>query len=245
MALTPTAPRVSQTENGFEKTFPNRRSYNRERRALGALQIDIAPRLLERDDATMTLRIEHAGKDLDWLLNGENQQFSVAQIRKVLGELLNGLKELHARGYCHYDVTPRNVCIAGDLASDYNVKLIDYGLSFRPDTIPETHRTQLVGTRSCLSPEHLACRPDLGEAADVFCTGITILQVIRGGLPVILPECGNLASQVRDAHTLIPTNTSWGEPLSSDLKIVLKSMLAVEPTYRRSKLCLSLLGSLE
>lgn len=244
MAATPTA-RVSQSEGEFNKKFHDRGSYRSELDVLRGLKTNIAPRLLGHDDSTMTLRLEHAGKDLLQLVSYEDYKFSVSQIRKVLGGLLKGLSELHAQRYCHYDVTPRNVCIAGELSQDFNVKLIDYGLSFSLDKIPETHKKQRIGTPSCLSPEHLACTPELGEAADVFCAGVTMLQVIQGGLDVFSPSYGKIEPQIREAYLQVPTKTSWGEPIPGDLNLLLKSMLAVDPTHRRSQLCLDLLGPLD
>ena len=237
------AARVYENNGEYKKKFDRRDSYRSELDVLRGFKSDIAPKLLGHDDSTMTLRLEHVGKDLLQLLNYEDQRFSVGQIRKVLGGLLKGLVDLHSQRFCHYDVTPRNVCIAGDLAGEFDVKLIDYGLSFSLDKIPETHKKQRVGTPSCLSPEHLACSPELGEAADVFCAGVTMLQVIQGGLDVFSPSFGKIERQVPEAHLQVPTKTSWGEQIPGDLHLLLKAMLAVDPTYRRSELCLTMLGA--
>lgn len=240
-----TTTRVTEESGAFTKKFSDRGSYRSELDVLRGLKSDIAPKILEHDDKTMTLRLEHAGKDLLYLVTSEDHQFSVVQIKKILSGLLRGLVELHSQGFCHYDVTPRNVCIDGDLNKDFKVKLIDYGLSFALNKIPESHKTQRVGTLSCLSPEHLARRPELGEAADVFCAGVTMLQVIQGGLDVFSLSMGKIEPQVKEAHLQVPTRTSWGEPIPGELNLLLKAMLAQDPTHRRSQLCLSLLGPVD
>jgi serine/threonine protein kinase len=235
--------RVTEDNGAFTKKFSDRSSYRSELDVLRGVKSEVAPKLLDHDDQKMTLRLEHAGTDLLHLVTNEDQRFSVPQIKKILSGLLQGLVDLHSQGFCHYDVTPGNVCIHGDLNSDFRVKLIDYGLSFTLDKIPETHKNQRVGTPSCLSPEHLECKPELGQAADVFCAGVTMLQVIQGGLDVFSPTYGRIEPQVREAHLQVPTHTTWGEPIPGDLNLLLKAMLSQDPTYRRSELCLALLGS--
>lgn len=238
--------RVTEDNGAFTKKFSDRGSYRSELDVLRGVKSDIAPKLLAHDDQRMTLRLEHAGADLLHLVTNEEQRFSVLQLKKVLSGLLQGLVELHSQGFCHYDVTPRNVCIHGDLAaSDFKVKLIDYGLSFALNKIPESHRTQRIGTPSCLSPEHLACKPEQGQAADVFCAGVTMVQVIQGGLDVFSLNYGRIEPQVREAHLQVPTKTNWGETIPGDLQLLLKTMLAQDPTHRRSQLCLALLGPVD
>jgi len=43
----------------------------------------------------------------------------------------------------------------------------------------------------------------------------------------------------------VPTETSWGEPIPGDLNLLLRAMLAEDPTYRKSQLCLNLLGPID
>lgn len=237
--------RVTEDNGAFTKKFFDRGSYRSELDVLRGVKSDVAPKLLAHDDQRMTLRLEHAGTDLLHLVTNEEHRFSVPQLKKVLSGLLHGLADLHSQGFCHYDVTPRNVCILGDLTGDFKVKLIDYGLSFALNKIPESHKTQRVGTPSCLSPEHVACKPEQGQAADVFCAGVTMLQVIQGGLEVFSLNYGRIESQIREAHLQVPTRTTWGEPIPGNLNLLLKSMLAEDPAHRRSELCLALLGPVD
>ena len=234
-----------QSESEFKKQCNDPASYRVELDALRGIKSSIAPRLLGHDDSTMTLRLEPVGKPLAHLVSHDEHRFTFSQIRKVLGGLLQGLSELHAQRYCHYNVTPHNVCVVGDLAGDCNVKLIEYGAGFSLDRIPDSHKTKRVKDLACVSPEHLSCTPELGEAADVFCAGVAMLKVIRGGLDLFSPSRGDIESQIREAQAQVPTKTSWGEPIPGDVNLLLKSMLAVDPTYRRSKLCLTMLGSIE
>lgn len=238
-----TTTEISPQEGAFLKECPDRASFRRERGVL----LDLAglqgiPTVLAHDEVTRIIRLSDAGKDLIQLTVNEGQAFSVSEIKRVLRGILEGLQTMHAKGIYHYDVTPRNVCIKGDISGDFQVTLVDFGLSFSRDKIPEAYRTQRVGTPSCLSPEHLAMTPELGEAADVFCAALTALQLIDGGGEVLSRSLGKIEPQVMMMYTNVPTHTRWGEAIPADLQALLKSMLNPDPQYRRSALCLALLG---
>jgi serine/threonine protein kinase len=229
--------------NAFVKHFPDRDSYRSERDVLRTIQGPCFPRMFRSDDLGQTLYLEHVGSDLLTLVTTQRCDLTVAQITTVLAGILDGLTELHAKGYCHYDLTPRNVCITGDLSTTFSVKLIDFALTFPLDDIPNCYRTQTIGTRSCLSPEHLSRTPEHGKAADVFCAGITTLLLMQGGLDVFSSIYGNLERQVRDAVHLVPTETVYGERVPNDLQNLLKGMLQADPLQRlSSEQCRTLLS---
>jgi serine/threonine protein kinase len=238
-----TALNIPAQKDEHVKECPDRAAFRRERGIL----LDLAglsgvPTLLSHDERTRILRISDAGKDLIQFTQHERHVFSVSQVRQVLRGILEGLQTMHAKGIYHYDVTPRNVCIQGDLSGSFKVTLVDFGLSFSRNKIPEAYRTQRVGTPSCLSPEHIAMKPELGEAADVFCAGLTILQLFDGGAVVLSRSLGKIEPQVMEAHRNVPERMRNGEPIPSDLQVLLKIMLNPDPEYRRSRLCLALLG---
>jgi serine/threonine protein kinase len=168
------------------------------------------------------------------------------QIRRVLAGILDGLTEVHGKGFCHYDVTARNVCITGDLNTTFGVKLIDFGLTFPLNNIPKAYQQQIIGTRSCLSPEHLSCSPQFGQAADIFCAGLTTVQMMQGGLDALSPLYGSLQTQVEQAYRLIPETTISGDTVPADFQQLLRVMLSKEPAQRGSStMCRKLLGPLK
>lgn len=249
--------RTSQENGAFVKRFVDKPSYMAELNALRSLSgRGITPEVLKYDDNTQMIRIEHAGTTLRSVRTEHSHTFSVSQIRRLASGLFECLSKMHTAGLCHYAVKEDTICIQAplredgslDLDSDFKVKLIDFGLSFKVDQIPKSYfNNKELGTPVCRSPEHIAGLPQYGKAADVFCAAATIVQMIDG-LPEAFPlMSGNPDKQILAAqeradlrHTL---TTLSGEVVPKDLQAVLYSMLHPDPTERpSSKTCYHLLG---
>jgi serine/threonine-protein kinase len=93
----------------------------------------------------------------------------------IAGQVADALATAHARGLVHRDVTPGNVML-----TDSGVKVVDFGIS----AIEGEHEgSQLLGTPAYLSPERLAGAP-ARPAADVYCLGVLLCQLLTGQTPV-------------------------------------------------------------
>jgi len=99
---------------------------------------------------------------------------------RVAGEILEGLAVLHGLGIVHRDVKPGNVLIA----ADGSVKLADFGLArrFEADETRATATDAIVGTVEYLSPEQ-ALGKDLDGRSDLYSFGITLWEMLTGGVP--------------------------------------------------------------
>jgi serine/threonine protein kinase len=249
--------RISQENGAVVKRVADQESYIAELNALKGLSgRGITPEILAHDNTTKTLRIEDAGITLHSLRADLDHFFSVSQIRRLASGLFECLHKLHAADFCHYDVKEDNICIQAhtrddgslDLDKDFKVKLIDFGLSFKVDEIPESYfNNKKLGTPVCRSPEHIAGQPQYGQAADVFCAAATIVQIIDG-LPEAFPLMSGspdrqiLAAQER-ADVKRTLTTLSGEVVPKDLQILLFGMLHPDPNERpKSKACYHMLG---
>jgi eukaryotic-like serine/threonine-protein kinase len=97
------------------------------------------------------------------------------RVLRVLRELAEGLRVLHAAGLMHRDVKPANVMItAGDRAV-----LLDFGL-LAP--ISRTVVTLTAGTLDYIAPEQLWDESP-GAAADWFSFGVVMFEALTGTLP--------------------------------------------------------------
>ncbi len=99
---------------------------------------------------------------------------------RIAGEILEGLAVLHGLGIVHRDVKPGNVL----LAADGSVKLADFGLAhrFEADETRATATDAIVGTVEYLSPEQ-ALGGDLDGRSDLYSFGITLWEMLTGGVP--------------------------------------------------------------
>ncbi len=99
---------------------------------------------------------------------------------RIAGEILEGLAVLHGLGIVHRDVKPGNVL----LTADGSVKLADFGLArrFEADETRATSMDAVVGTVEYLSPEQ-ALGKDLDGRSDLYSFGITLWEMLTGGVP--------------------------------------------------------------
>jgi len=103
--------------------------------------------------------------------------FSMSQIVRLMGELLDALGYSHSRGVIHRDVKPDNIFVT----DDGSVKLGDFGIA-RIDSTSKTHAGTVLGTPSYMAPEQAAGRR-ISTAADVYALGVS-LGVLLGGRAV-------------------------------------------------------------
>ena len=101
----------------------------------------------------------------------------VEQVLSLAVELAAPLHYLHARGFVHLDVKPKNVILGAP------PRLIDLSIA---RSIDEAARlTDTIGTDAFMAPEQ--CRPGdpdaVGPAADVWGLGVTLYQALSGELP--------------------------------------------------------------
>lgn len=156
--------------------------------------------VFERDGAYFAL-IEYApGKALaDYIESG--RLFSERETVDIISQLCDGLRLLHSHGIIHRDISPSNIIIS----RDYNVKLIDYGIS----RIPKEGRsrdTAVLGTAGYAAPEQFGfaqtdCRSDiysLGVLMNVMLTGaIPAEKKYSGKLGKVIDKCISIDAQKR------------------------------------------------
>lgn len=247
-----------ETEGFFVKQFADKPSYLAELNALRELSgTGVTPEILEYNDSKRILRIADAGITLRSLRVDLDHSFSMQQVRRLASGLCECLATLHAANFCHYDVKEDNICIQGevredgsyDLDQDFKVKLIDFGLSFRIDDIPQHYFTNTkLGTPVCRSPEHIQALPQFGKAADVFCAAATIVQIIDGSSEAFPLSLGNPARQILTAQERVELKqdmiSTSGEIVPKDLQMALFAMLHPDPNDRpRSETCYYLLAT--
>jgi len=155
-----------------------------------------APRPLEGEMA-MHLVHPHIVRTFEWGLSTKGEHFVVmeyidgvsfqfvrqtrsagtAEKLEMLAEAAEGLAAVHAAGYIHHDINPRNFLVN----REQNVKLIDFGLTVpnTPDFCRPGNRT---GTLQYMAPELL--RRELIDARiDIFAFGVMTFEFLTEQLP--------------------------------------------------------------
>ncbi len=103
--------------------------------------------------------------------------FSMSQIVRLMGELLDALGYSHSRGVVHRDVKPDNIFVT----DDGSVKLGDFGIA-RIDSTSKTHAGTVLGTPSYMAPEQI--RGETADArSDLYAAGVILYQFLVGERP--------------------------------------------------------------
>ena len=93
---------------------------------------------------------------------------------RILKQTLQGLAEVHDRGWTHRDIKPGNIL----LTDDDEVRLADFGLMKDPDA-PRTENGAIAGTHGWMAPEQRAgC--EVSSRTDVYAFGLVACRLIAG-----------------------------------------------------------------
>ena len=106
-----------------------------------------------------------------------NERFRIADIGRIMGQILGALDYSHRQGVIHRDIKPANIF----LLSDGSVKVADFGIAH----IEASNLTQagtVMGTPSYMSPEQIQGLPVDGRS-DLFSAGVILYQFLTGERP--------------------------------------------------------------
>ncbi len=117
-----------------------------------------------------------------------------SQILPVIESLARILTELHARGYVHRDVKPRNILFA----ADGSLRLADFGLAKLPmdqlAVVPHSTATgAFLGTHAYAAPEQLLNAKSVDGRADVYALGLILFEALAGRTPYKTESAEELA----------------------------------------------------
>ena len=101
---------------------------------------------------------------------------------RIMGQIAAALGVMHAAGYAHADIKPKNILIT----TDGIAKVIDFGQSCDLGTAKE----RIQGTPDYIAPEQVRRRP-ITAATDAFNLGATIYWLVMGKhAPTMIPKRG-------------------------------------------------------
>ncbi|MFI5402171.1 MAG: protein kinase [Planctomycetota bacterium] len=110
---------------------------------------------------------------------GRDPRPPIDETRRIVREILIGLREAHGQGVVHGDVKPGNILFARDGA----VKLVDFGLArIAGDVSLRASLPDVVGTPVYMAPEIVMGEP-AARAADLWSVGVVLYRLLSGRLP--------------------------------------------------------------
>jgi eukaryotic-like serine/threonine-protein kinase len=153
----------------------------------------------------------------DPVLNGNRMHF--------LRQAAEGIAAMHAAGFVHRDISPRNFLLAD--RGKKELKLIDFGLS-----LPCQPQFQQPGVRTgnpnYMAPEIVRRKPT-DQRVDVFAFGVSAYEICTGELPWLRGTTGMAAM----SHDKPPTDILQYRPkLYPELAKAIHWCLEAEPSRR-------------
>lgn len=140
-----------------------------------------------------------------------------AQRVELLAQAAEGLAAIHAAGFIHHDINPRNYLLDREV-----VKLIDFGL-----TVPNTEEFRRPGNRTgtiqYMAPELLRREP-IDERIDIFAFGVMAFEFLTDRLPYDATNTTTLMLQRINSEPLDPAVVK--PKLSDELCQILRQLTA-------------------
>ncbi len=106
-----------------------------------------------------------------------NERFSMADITRILSQILAALGYSHKMGVVHRDIKPSNIFIG----ADGTAKVADFGIAHL-ESSELTQAGTVLGTPAYMSPEQILGLPVDGRS-DLFSVGVILYQFLTGERP--------------------------------------------------------------
>lgn len=163
----------------------------------------ISPAPVPSQKATFYLVFEFCEHDLAGLISNSQVKFSLADIKKVMQQLLEGLYFIHSNKILHRDMKAANILITKEGV----LKLADFGLARAISVAKNNRYTNRVVTLWYRPPELLLGERNYGPPVDMWGAGCIMAEmwtrspIMQGGseahqLMLIGQLCGSISPEV-------------------------------------------------
>lgn len=153
--------------------------FKREAQAAGRLNHPNIVSIYEygEDEGTAFIAMEFVeGRELKDYFDA-NERFPMAEIVRIMSQLLDALDFSHKNGVVHRDIKPSNII----LLKGGTVKVADFGIA-RVESSNLTQAGSVLGTPSYMSPEQFMGQTVDGRS-DLFSAGVILYQFLTGEKP--------------------------------------------------------------
>ncbi len=154
----------------------------------------------------------------------ENRSARTAQKVELVAQAAEGLAAVHAAGFIHHDINPRNFLVD----REQQVKLIDFGLSV-PNTPAFRRPGNRTGTLQYMAPELLRREP-IDERIDIFAFGVFAFEFLTDRLPYDANNSTTLMLQRINTEPLDPAVVK--PKLSEELCEIIRKLTARKKEQR-------------
>ncbi len=153
---------------------------------------------------------------------------SIAEVFRLLDEVLDALAAIHARLMLHQDLKPGNILLHAATDGQVHAWVADLGVA---DALAELNRDRKVisGTPSYMAPEQLMGRThDLGPWTDLYALGLILHEILMGERPYL----GEGRQELLEARLKPPPRLPVSENVPAALSDLVAVLLDPDPRQR-------------
>jgi serine/threonine protein kinase len=148
----------------------------------------------------------------------ESRQGRTVQKVEWLAQAAEGIAAVHAAGFIHHDINPRNFL----LNREHQVKLVDFGLAI-PNIPAFRGPGNRTGTLQYMAPE-LIRREPIDERIDVFSFGVLAFELLTDRIPY--PSSNSTTTMIQRLNVEAIDPAKVKPKLSDELCDVLRKLTA-------------------
>ncbi|HET7776001.1 MAG TPA: serine/threonine-protein kinase [Azospira sp.] len=153
----------------------------------------------------------------------KSERFPLAEIGRLMGELLSALDHAHGNGIVHRDIKPANIFIL----HNGQAKVGDFGIA-RIESSNLTQVGSVLGTPAYMSPEQFMGQSVDGRS-DLFSAGVLLYQFLTGEKP-FTGQLTTIMHKVLKEEPIAPSELNVQVPRHFDA--VVRKALAKRPDQR-------------
>lgn len=161
------------------------------------------------------------------LIEAKNQRPELKTVLRVAGQVIQGLKAIHAAGLVHRDLKPSNIVYDGHK----RWMILDLGLAKAlGDRQSLTRPGVILGTLDYAAPEQLRDASKVESPADYYALGCILYHALAGHVPF---DGGDAVSKIYRHRMTPPASLKSIRPeLPPDLTTLVDELLAKKPEDR-------------
>jgi len=156
----------------------------------------------------------------------EREQYSEANAKEVMKQLLIAIEYFHSLGIVHRDLKPENLLLENE-SDDTNIKVTDFGLGRFSDLLMHT----ACGTAGYVAPEILSCK-GYDKEVDMWSAGVILYILLSGYPPFFDDHEPRLFESIMKAD--YEFHPQYWDHISKEAKDLVSKLLVVNPHKRLS-----------